>query len=769
MTDPSRELRGTVHNIVYQNAENGYTVMRTTQSETLCGMLVDTQVNLDGAQFVAKGSWQHTKKFGMQFQFDEFAVNESKLFYFLCRIVKGIGKKLAKELLARYGEEQLEIILEKNPQELVSNKGIKQKKLKMILNSWNQFRCLKEIADVLIPYGASQAIVNRIYRHFQGDSTISSKIKENPYLLTEVKGIGFKTADKIARRMGIAWDSPFRIIACIEYVILGYTYDEGNSCMLKTEIYQRLVVELTDEAEPESTGLVTNGQIDDLLRTMESQRKIVFLPEDKLTTSFLFMAEKTILDVMTVKTQLRSLPIVPNIEQYISEQEMLMAIVLSPEQKSMIRLVDEGYHALILCGYAGTGKSTISRAILNLLTQRYARETIMCCALSGIASDRIRKTSGFSASTIQSLLMQAEKSGNLLPYKVLLVDESSMVNSELLYKLLVAIPSDTLFILVGDPAQLAPIGAGNPFHDLLHKKIVPFVELTKIYRQSEDKVITLFANDIREARVPEGYLRNDFQDFHFEDQSIPNYYALKNTLKDYELKELRDNNGKKILQYILAQATVYKTQLSLFLKQKNIRQLITYFQVITPIKSGVLGAENLNLELQSILNAQVNPIDKLDLGFIKFNLFDKVIHIQNQDMDCYAVKDFKSENKENSVQRKRVFNGMVGLLFQINTHEDLLFVFYPNDELVVEYTFDEARDLLRLAYALTIHKTQGSEYQHVLIPMTFSHFMMLNNKLLYTAVTRAKDKCILVGEKAAFQSACKRKDVTVRDTVMRLI
>ncbi len=187
-----------------------------------------------------------------------------------------------------------------------------------------------------------------------------------------------------------------------------------------------------------------------------------------------------------------------------------------------------------------------------------------------------------------------------------------------------------------------------------------------------------------------------------------------------------------------------------------------------PIKKGPLGAESLNCQLQQILNHQDDSRKQVDLGFVKFNLLDKVVHIINQDMDCYTTNSFK--NKDNAETfRKRIFNGMIGVLFQLDKAEELLWVYYPLDDIVVEYAFAEARDLLRLAYSLTIHKTQGSEYQNVIIPMTLSHFIMLNNKLLYTAITRARDKCIVVGESNAFKSACKRQDVTVRETVLNLL
>lgn len=761
-----QQISGTVKNVVYQNKDNGYTVLRTTKQRTLCGTVYDASVNLADAEFVATGEWQKHKKFGYQFHFEEFTINESELFYFLSRIVKGVGKKLAKHLIKTYGEKELETLLDNNPNELIKIKGIKQKKLKKITSNWNKFKDLKNLAQSLLPYGATQAIVNKVYRHFKDNNKISAQIKENPYIITEVKGIGFKTADKISRAMGIPPHSHYRIKACINYILLDYTMSQGNSCIKRELLYKLLNEEIAIVDENKNTTDLTEEQFKQVIIEMESEKNIVFLSDDKITSSFLYYAEKFILDTAKNKGSLKSIPIAKNIDNYIALKEKEMKILFSEEQKQVIEFANNGHSLFILCGYAGTGKSLISKAILDLLSKRYGKELLMCCALSGIASDRIRKSSGYQAGTIQSLLIKAKKGGGKLPYKVILLDETSMVNSEILYKLFKVSNADTIFILVGDPAQLPPIGAGDPFHDIIKKEIVPVVELTKIYRQSEDKVITYFANQIRQARVPGDY-KKKYNDFEYIDVSINNYFALKKKLKDKELRKLREENTQKILQSISQKAFGYRKNLQHFLEIRDIINFVTYFQLITPVKNGVLGVDNLNIQLQNILNPQSDSHKLIDLGLVKFHLFDKVVHVTNQDMDCYLPQDFKDKNRDEKIKRKRVFNGMIGVLFQIDHQEELLWVFYPNDSLVVEYTFDEARDLLRLAYALTIHKTQGSEFRNVIIPMSYSHFIMLNNKLLYTAVTRAKEKCIIIGESYAFISACKRKDVVIRDTVMK--
>jgi len=486
-----------------------------------------------------------------------------------------------------------------------------------------------------------------------------------------------------------------------------------------------------------------------------------------VTTSFLYRAETHILDAARTKGRLREARIAEDIEGYIRAEERDLAITFSEEQRKAIRAINNGASFFILCGYAGTGKSTVSRAVLDLLAMRHGRQAVICCALSGIAADRIRKLSGYEAATIQSLLVR-NKGGQRLPYQVLLMDEASMVNSELFHRLLSILRDECRVILVGDPAQLAPIGAGNPFHDLIEGDAAPQVTLTRIYRQSEDRVLTTFANHIRRAVVPPAY-SGRYADFRFVDISIEDYFARIKRITPQEKKELRAENSRLISEELLRLAAAHRSELKRLFQARKLSAFIGHFQLITPVRGGILGVDDLNVQLQGILNPQAERRKKLELGRAAFLLYDRVVHVVNQDMDCYEPTAFRLRGGAAASRKQRIYNGMIGVLFRIDRGQELLWVYYPADRLVVEYGFEDARELLRLSYALTIHKTQGSEFQNVLIPMSFSHFIMLNNKLLYTAVTRAKKSCTIVGERYAFASACRRKDVTVRDTVMRRI
>lgn len=771
-TQSKKEITAVVKTVTYKNADTGYMVLKTETGITLCGVYYDADVDLQGVQIKAVGAWQKHKAYGMQFVFDELIILENELFYFLTKVVKGLGRKLASFLIDTMGEEKLEYILDKDPEQLLSVKGIKEKKLSKIVGNWQRYRDLKELSKFLVPLGATHTFVQKVYREFEEEKNIIGNIKDNPYVLTRIKGVGFKTADKIGRAMGVEPTDAHRIESCIEYVLFDYTDTNGNSCiaeplLLHLANHELLSGEDDCKIEPELFR--------DILGTMAENGKIVFLKDGKLTSSFLFGGESRIFAAMAERSRETSPPLVPDIEAYISKKEKDMGIRFSEEQKEALRIVNKRYRVFVLCGYAGTGKSTIAKAILDLFKTRYAPETIMCCAVSGIASDRIRKTSGYKAQTIYSLIYRHQGEDKEFPYEVLLVDEASMVNTELLYKLILRLKHSATLILVGDPAQLPPIGAGEPFSDIIERNIAPSVSLTKIYRQSEDKVIPVFANEIREASVPGGYQSSRYSDFDFVDLSIPNYFAVrakvkKNEVPESEFRAMKEKNTARIFDSLMSIAESYKPILAEALRQKNFAGFLTTFQIITPMKGGVLGTEHLNDELQKLLNPFAYHDGKsVELGRVRLALSDKVVHVQNANLDCISPTDYRKPERQQYFYKERIYNGMIGIVIGVDTEDEVLHVFYPPDKTIVEYSFYEAREFLRPGYALTIHKVQGSEFKHVLLPITFSHFIMLNSKLLYTAITRARESITIVGEDYAFRAACRKKEATARDTILKFL
>ncbi len=739
-------LIGQIDRILYSNDE-GFFVALLKSGEKISGVYYESDVeHIKRSAVTLKGRWEFHKKYGKTFKFDSIRINQNELFFFLNKIVKGFTKKLAAELIEHFGSEDLIEILDNDIERLMEFKGIKEKRLKKIQENWKKFRSMREIGEFLAPYDVTPTLLTTIATALKDVDEPCTKIKNNPYILTNVKGIGFKTADELALKMGIEQENENRLAAALQYALMEYCEAEGNSCVQKSVLFQKL---------DELLGFTHKEVLyESVLITLAAEDEIQFLSNDRISPRRLYEAEKFLFDEFTRRTKTHNPPIVKDLDLFLKESPF----VLGAEQKEAVQKINEGAGILFLVGYAGTGKSTTSKTILRLLNIRYNEKEIMTCALSGIASQRIADTTGYESATIQSLLVKyAEK--DELPFSVLLIDEASMINSTLFARIVSKVRRDAILIVVGDDAQLPPIGAGNVLSDVLTLGLAPIVKLTKIYRQSEDQAITLIANDIRKGIVPE--YKKRYEDFFFIDRSIPNYYALKNSLSQKELQELREKNHQDIIAEILHLVVESIEKARYRLNNKQIKEYLNYFQVITPMKGGTLGTHNLNKILQEYFNP--NPKKCIKRGEWEFRLMDKVLHTKNENMTSWSSAEYK-EGADGSA--RRIFNGMSGLLFKIDEDEETVFVFYPNEDIVVQYDYDELRNFLELSYALTIHKVQGMEYDIVAIPMSFSHYIMLSTKLIYTAITRAKHRCFIVGESGAFEAGCRRLDTTKRDTVM---
>jgi exodeoxyribonuclease V alpha subunit len=493
---------------------------------------------------------------------------------------------------------------------------------------------------------------------------------------------------------------------------------------------------------------------------MLNKEEIYQTTQERYAPAMLYFAENKIIDFFEQRAQeIPHKKIIANFKNYLEQKEKTLGFCLSIEQTQAVEIINNGSNTLFLIGYAGTGKSTSSRAILELLQEIVGYDDIITIALSGIASQRISDTTGYKSMTIQSLLMQ-HKEKEYFPYKVILLDEASMVNSVTFYQIISKISLETIFIVVGDDGQLPAIGAGNVLHDCIKYSLAPICKLTKIYRQNDQQAIAVIANDIRQGQLP--MYKETYEDFKFYDVSIENYYAAKNGQNQQQFSQLRFLNTERILHTILNIASSYIQETYELVKKKDIAKALTLFQIITPMKGGILGVENLNVQLQKLFNASREKSKKTKL--YEYKLSDKVIHIKNENMKSQSMTAYK--NGLDEFIEKRVFNGQLGLIIKLDFDNHVCVVLYPNDDMVVFYDFDMLDSLLSLAYCLTIHKTQGMEYDNALIPMTFSHYIMHNTKLLYTAITRAKKMCHIVGEEEAFKSACKRIETTKRESVI---
>ncbi len=750
------KLKGKISRILF-STEEGFLVATLEEGAKISGVCtIAAPETLEGQDVVLEGEWQEHPRFGPQFRFEHLAIEGSELYFYLTKVVKGVGRKLVRRLIDHYGEEELLRILDEEPQTLLGFKGIKEKKLAQITESWQRYKEIRQLAMFLAPYKIGQSLIAEIYRTFVAEENLVEKIRQNPYIITKAKGVGFKRADEMALSMGIDPHSPFRIEAAVDYLLKTAADREGESAVP----WPRLVSMVCEALESDDEKL-----IEEVLEGMVSKASLFVLSTSDDTRyvahPLYYRAEAWLYDFFTQRSDKRHSPLTDDLNAFIIERERATGFSLGEEQKRALALLNDGVGVLALVGYAGTGKSTCSRALLDLLAERFSKDGIMTTALSGIAAQRIQETTGYKSATIQSLLV-AHKEKETFDFDVLLLDEASMVNSQIFYQLLRKLKEEAILIVVGDDGQLPPIGAGNVLHDLVHHRLVPVVKLTKIYRQKEKQSIPFVADAIRKGTPPR--IDEEAVDFRFVDVHDEDFLSRKYRLSDEERRARRETLNRRILEAVLREAEPYVLDARRYLHQKRIARYLTHLQVITPMKGGVLGVEHLNKRLQQLFNPGLKHA--ISKGTYTYALFDKVVHIKNENMPTYTPEAFK---KGLDATPARIFNGMIGYIFKIDVDEEECYVYYPTEEVVVRYGFESLSEYLMLAYALTIHKTQGMEYDTVIIPMTYSHYIMHNTKLLYTAVTRAKKMCLVVGEASAFTNACRRLDTTKRTTVLSLL
>jgi len=424
----------------------------------------------------------------------------------------------------------------------------------------------------------------------------------------------------------------------------------------------------------------------------------------------------------------------------------------------VLSIATEGHSFFILCGYAGTGKSTISKLILDFYARFIDKNKIITTAFTGMASKRIKDASGYEGRTIHSLLEFDGKTkkfkrneSNKLHQKVILIDEASMINLSLMYYLLKAIDDNAIVIMVGDDAQLPPIGEGNVFADLLSRDDIPKTKLTKIFRQSSDSVITYYADFIRKGQIPPIEPYHHYKDMYAVIKN-PN---IKKDMDDRLKEEIRDKFYASIRDTMLEDIKRLKLNM-------EYKQAIMDIQVITPQKKGILGTDALNEILQDILNSDTEAVQ---IRGFKLKLYDKVIHLKNENMEVIIDEDvdYRKLAKINKTEM-RIFNGSVGMVVYIDEDEEIFVVDYGFCKTI--YSFDHYKDIIDLGYALTVHKTQGSQFKYVFLPIFNNSYIMLNNKLLYTAITRTKEKLFLYTQTFALKRASTNIDQSKRQTFL---
>lgn len=724
------KIRGVVECITYQNPENGYTVLKCAVKSykelvTVIGSLLDVNV---GSVLLIYGNWKVDSRYGRQFAAESWEETlPATVFgiekYLGSGLIKGVGPKYAKKIVAQFGTETLEVI-ETDISRLQEVDGIGKKRIKMIRDSWERQKEIKNVMLFLQDHGVSTSFAAKIYRQYGNESL--EKMKENPFQMADdIWGIGFKTADGIAQKLGFAKEAYVRLRSGIMYTLSNLA-DEGHVFAYQEQLIAKAAELL--EAEESSIVMTLDQMImdKDLIcetvdyNTDQAEMKAIYLPafyyaEAGVAGKLKRLAQAPAADRLwhalmdaRQKTGNESLSIdVSKIQEKVHmEYDEIQADAIRKAAVSKV---------MVLTGGPGTGKTTTTQGIIA--AYRSFGLKILLAAPTGRAAKRMTEATGLEAKTIHRLLECKPPEGyqknedNPLEGDVLIIDECSMIDMILMNALLKAIPEGMRLILVGDIDQLPSVGAGNVLRDIIDSGVFPVVRLTRIFRQAQSSRIIMNAHAINEGKFPD-ISNGKNTDFFYIEKEDPEEAVQ-------EIVRLVKNNLPRY----------YKTPWN-------------HIQVLTPMQKGIVGAANLNLALQEALNPQG---DGLRRGGYLFRAGDKVMQIRNN-------------------YEKEIFNGDIGTVESVDLQERMLKVNF--DQHIIEYEASELDELVH-AYATTIHKAQGSEYPIVVMPVLMNHYVMLQRNLIYTGITRAKKVLVIVGTRKALSYAVRNVTVTKRNTFLK--
>ena len=707
-------LRCVVERVTYQNETNGYSVIKCRAKGyadliTVVGSMPEVHV---GSVLTLSGEWTVNPKFGRQFTVSGFEETLPATVYGIEKylgsgLVKGIGPKFAARIVRAFGAETLNVI-EEDPDALLRVPGIGKLRVERIKKSWDEQKEIKNIMLFLQGHDVSTTHATKIYKTYGSDSI--RVVKENPYRLADdIWGIGFRTADTIAEKLGVEKETAVRLRSGLLYT-LNRLSDEGH-CYARRDQLLKTGAELLAVEES-----VLPAVLDEMVRQDDVKTELIDGEDSAPGETAVYLPPFWFAETGTAKRlkQIFSSPASVKVKPQGLEERIRRVTGLNydPAQMDAIRCA-AGSKILILTGGPGTGKTTTTLGILTAFRQAGAK--ILLAAPTGRAAKRLSETTGMEARTIHRLLEFKPPEGcqkneqNPLEGDVLILDECSMIDIMLMYSLLKAVPDSMTLIFVGDVDQLPSVGAGNVLRDLIDAGVFPVVRLTKIFRQAAASRIITNAHRINRGRMPD--LSNGKQsDFFFLEEEDP------------------ETAAQEIVRLV-------KERLPRAYGTRDI-------QVLTPMQRGAVGAANLNQVLQAALNADAAGLRR---GGTDYRLHDKVMQIRNN-------------------YDKEVFNGDIGTVCRVNTEDRELTVSFDGREVLYDVT---ELDELVLAYAATVHKSQGSEYPIVVMPVLMTHYVMLQRNLVYTGVTRAKKLMVMIGSTKALALAVRNVTVTRRNTMLK--
>ena len=710
-------IRGTVESIIFASQDNRFAVLKLSPEKltTKITVTINGIAPLVGQLLELTGEWVHHHKFGQQFKATTFkAVAPSEVSgiekFLASGAIAGIGSAMAKRIVAKFGEQTLEIIA-KTPNKLLEVSGIGKKTVEKISASYSEQSELSEIMIWLENHGISSTYAGKIFAKY-GSFSIDIMQKDIYRLIKDIDGIGFLTADKIAFNLGIAKEDKNRIISGIDYALMQLSAS-GHCC-----VPEKILIEKSAKILQ-----VDNLLIHHIIKERLAEETLYTESLDGETLIYpphLYFAEKK------VATRLLSLQktIEPlnedNLNLFIKVWEKENQLKLAQKQKEAIQACLK-HGILVLTGGPGTGKTTVIKGILSILNAQGLK--IRLAAPTGRAAKRLSETTGKQALTIHRLLEANKKSDDdlailgfakdnddQLDADAIILDEVSMVDIVLMQHFLNAVPDGCRIILVGDTDQLPAVGAGSVLKDIIRSQVIFSLKLTQIFRQAQTSMIIQNAHTINAGRMPD--IRQQYDDFNF-----------------YEIDE-----DTAITKKILELCTD-------ILPKENF-EVLKDVQILSPMHRLECGVENLNRLMQEKLNPESPTKNELKIGTQIFRTGDKIMHIRNN-------------------YQKKVFNGDIGFITAIE--KDKLSVEFADR--TVSYEKNELNELT-LAYASSVHKSQGSEYKVVIVPLSTSHYIMLQRNLLYTAVTRARQKVILLGSKKALFTAVQNNRTQKRYTLL---